>query len=555
MRLDNSHPRCDGRGAGHRDQTRIGVIRRGARLCALACLGFAAVLAASAPPALALVLAGEETVPAPAALNTSAPKLTGTPAPGGTLTCNPGAWSGSPSSFAYAWLRDGAPIPGQTSSSYTVQEADRGHALSCSVTARNEGGEYLLQGLSSASYEVEFHAESSSDYLSQEFKERPAGEKGDPVAATAGATTAGIDASLQRGGQIAGKLTAALTALPLKGIEVCAFGSATHFDQCAHSGAAGEYLISGLPSDSYQIEFRPVEPGQNYAPQYYSGKSKAAEFTPVAVAAGATTSGVDAALTAGGRITGTVTGSGSGPLARAEVCAEAGFSQCVTTDSSGHYTITNLATEKYVVSFNPVPIGEATLFGSESTELTAPRQSEFLPQFYSGKATYQEAEAVTVTAGFTTAEINATLETGGRIEGVVKAQEGGAPLANVVVCAEEAEETSHCTLTSASGQYMLEGLAPGSYGVNFFPITALFGYSIYEPERYKDRVFPEPGDLVTVMQNVTEGGVNAELPIGAQIKGRVTAGSSGTPLTGAAGVCRDPQRRTALRLRCNQLRG
>ncbi len=52
------------------------------------------------------------------------------------LTCSDGAWTGAPT-FAYAWLRDGAPIGGQSASAYTVTADDVGHALRCRVTATN----------------------------------------------------------------------------------------------------------------------------------------------------------------------------------------------------------------------------------------------------------------------------------------------------------------------------------------------------------------------------------------------------------------------------------
>lgn len=73
--------------------------------------------------------------------NETAPTVSGEPAPGAPLTCSEGTWSGSPApTVAYQWLRDGSPIASATSSAYLVVEADRGHALSCSVTAINDEG-------------------------------------------------------------------------------------------------------------------------------------------------------------------------------------------------------------------------------------------------------------------------------------------------------------------------------------------------------------------------------------------------------------------------------
>jgi hypothetical protein len=63
----------------------------------------------------------------------------GTVAVGTPQTCTPGAWSGSPA-FSYQWLRNGTPIAGATSSSYTPVAADEGTAVQCEVTATNAGG-------------------------------------------------------------------------------------------------------------------------------------------------------------------------------------------------------------------------------------------------------------------------------------------------------------------------------------------------------------------------------------------------------------------------------
>ena len=73
--------------------------------------------------------------------NTTAPSVSGTPAAGTTITCEPGSWSGSvPQTDTFQWLRDGTAITGATGSSYTVALGDIGHVLSCSVTASNLGG-------------------------------------------------------------------------------------------------------------------------------------------------------------------------------------------------------------------------------------------------------------------------------------------------------------------------------------------------------------------------------------------------------------------------------
>jgi Polysaccharide lyase len=81
-----------------------------------------------------------------APVNTSAPKLTGTPAVGSTLSASVGTWSGSPTSYAYQWqyctadLSSCADIVGYTGSAYTPVPDDIGGRDRVKVTATNDAG-------------------------------------------------------------------------------------------------------------------------------------------------------------------------------------------------------------------------------------------------------------------------------------------------------------------------------------------------------------------------------------------------------------------------------
>jgi hypothetical protein len=77
----------------------------------------------------------------PVPQNSTPPSVTGSPVSGATLTCDPGTWTGAPTTFAFSWLRDGAAIPGQSAATYLVVAADVGATLSCRVVAGNAGGD------------------------------------------------------------------------------------------------------------------------------------------------------------------------------------------------------------------------------------------------------------------------------------------------------------------------------------------------------------------------------------------------------------------------------
>jgi lysozyme len=99
---------------------------------------------ASSAPTLAVRAGGAPGTTPPAVI--SPPAVTGTLQTGQTLTGAVGAWSGSPTSFAYEWRRCDAAgagcttIVGATASSYTLTPDDIGATLSLIVTATGKGG-------------------------------------------------------------------------------------------------------------------------------------------------------------------------------------------------------------------------------------------------------------------------------------------------------------------------------------------------------------------------------------------------------------------------------
>ncbi len=75
-----------------------------------------------------------------APVNTSPPVLRGIATVGSVLNCSTGAWNYAPTSYSYQWTRATSNIKNARTSSYTVQTADMGQALGCTVTAQNATG-------------------------------------------------------------------------------------------------------------------------------------------------------------------------------------------------------------------------------------------------------------------------------------------------------------------------------------------------------------------------------------------------------------------------------
>lgn len=78
--------------------------------------------------------------------NSGTPTISGTPQENSTLSVSNGTWSGSPTSYAYAWSRcdkfgnSCATISGATANSYKLTSADVGHTIRATVTASNSAG-------------------------------------------------------------------------------------------------------------------------------------------------------------------------------------------------------------------------------------------------------------------------------------------------------------------------------------------------------------------------------------------------------------------------------
>lgn len=75
-----------------------------------------------------------------APVNSVLPVITGTVEVGEVLSLSNGTWAGAPTSYVYAWLRDGVVIAGEVAAAYTVAVDDIGATLVGRVTATNAEG-------------------------------------------------------------------------------------------------------------------------------------------------------------------------------------------------------------------------------------------------------------------------------------------------------------------------------------------------------------------------------------------------------------------------------
>jgi O-glycosyl hydrolase len=444
---------------------------------------------------------------------------------------------GGTASEISAALQAGGQITGKVTSAATSKPvegievcADNSDDVAERCAETSSTGEYDVIGLATAPYKVEFVLPFNSglNYLPQFYNGKLSYAEAETVSVTAGSATPKINASLAEGGKISGTVTNATTKATVAGIEVCAYNAET--TGCGLTGAGGEYSIGGLTTAStYRVEFDPnydPESNLNYLPQYYNDKSSYNEAEELPVTIGATTPKINAALQPGGQITGKVTNTSKTALGEVQVCASEYSGEyvyrCMTTNSSGEYSINGLTTGTYLVAFSS-PKGP------------------YASQYYNDKVSSFEATPVSVTTGAPTPNVNAVLQLGAEIKGVVTDATSAKAVAGIEVCAvlADIDASTECTETDEAGDYAFAKLGEGEYRVEFAPEYFYNDSNLnYLREYYDNKPTAAEADLVTLTPGSVASEINAQLHPGGEVSGIVIAAAGKADLEDIS-VCAD----------------
>jgi 5-hydroxyisourate hydrolase-like protein (transthyretin family) len=329
-------------------------------------------------------------------------------------------------------------------------------------------------------------------------------------------------ASADATGAISGTVTSSTQQTTIAGVEVLATNVSTGSSYYVNTGSDGTYLLGGLPAGSYQVMFQPNNgQGQNYVYQYYPNKSNAAAAQAVSVTAGQTTPDINASLATGATVSGKVTDAATGtPLTGIYVYAfqygNGGpryvSTDYTTTDSTGAWSISGLPTGTYEIEFNP------------------PYGSNYATQYYDDVTAQDPPTPVTLTAGSTTSNIDASLAQAGQISGTVTDGVTPGPAAGVGVYAyDNSGDQFASTTTDSSGHYTLSGLSPSaSYRVEFYPPYG----SPLAAEFYSSGATLQTATPVAVTMGQTTPNIDETLYAGGSISGVVTDAATGYPIGG-----------------------
>ena len=365
-------------------------------------------------------------------------------------------------------------------------------------------GTYTVNELPPADnyYKVEFYGQDQG-YFTQWYNNKGDFNSANTVSVTDGTNTPNINAVLHKGGSISGKVTA--NGAGIANVPVGVYNAGANLVDSGKTASNGNYTVNELPNGIYKVLF--YGPNAGYAYQWYNNKSNFSSANTVSVTAPNNTGGIDAVLTTGGSISGTVTDKNQTPLNGVKVCAcdpdAIEEYVCGYTGADGSYQLSNLPTGTIKVEF----------YGQDKG---------YFNQWYNNKGDFNSANTVSVTDGTNTPNINAVLYKGGSISGTVTAN--GAGIGNIVVGIFDTNaDLFDLTVTQADGTYTVDGLPPAdNYKVEFFG----------QDKGYINQWYNNKGDFnsantVSVTDGTETPNINAVLTTGGSISGTVTANGAG----------------------------
>lgn len=317
------------------------------------------------------------------------------------------------------------------------------------------------------------------------------------------------------GGEISvsGTVTSAATSSALSGILVRAYPAENPLEPVAEAttNASGLYNLTWSGAGDFIFQF--TDPSGLHFSEFLGGHPQYEGATVHSLAAGGSLSGADISLDPAGRITGTVTRSSDGtPVegARVGVMIEWMMVAETRTDAGGNYVLGQLLGTS-LFDYTVAVDGSAAGLG----------QAQIQP--------------VSVATGSTTAGVDAVLNQRAMITGTVT-DLSGTPLAGVEVILRDYDDQWSwiaSARTEADGSYVLGGLLPGDYKVQFR--NGHFG-------TWHGGTDFAGATVVTVSDAATPVTIDASIERGATVTGRVTSPSGvGLPRVEVEAVAHDAQ--------------
>jgi hypothetical protein len=402
---------------------------------------------------------------------------------------------------------------GQSLSQVTVlaDDAYGDQELACST----DTGSFSITHLPRGRYTITFAhlraCKRAGNWAPQYFPDRANPADAVAVAVRPGQRVTGIDAVMQPGSTLTGRVTSR-AGLPLRGICVGAIspGGAPFVARedalgtAAKTSRDGTYRITNLATGRYSVQFNGCFRA-GYANHWFGSRPGHRFGSVVDVGTAQTVGGISTVMPPGGNIVTTMqTRAGQG----VNDCAE------VTSLDTG---ATFYATGFYSYIF----AGLAP--GGYRVEFSTCGEGNYATQWFNRKSSPRTATIVRVRAG-ASRQVGSALTPGGRLSGRATSKATGRPVANICVTAFTASGIFFgYGVTGRHGNYVVPGLNTGTYHLEVFNC----GNGEYASARLTRAVH------VTVPRTVS--GVRISVPTGGSVSGAVQMRSPAA--AGPGGVC------------------
>ncbi len=332
------------------------------------------------------------------------------------------------------------------------------------------------------------------------YKGKFAQAKADKVQLRAHKVTRGINAVMQRGGEVSGTVSGSDHRRLKNACAVLTDSSGQEFGQ-AVTNAKGDYTITGLDPGSYRLVAIAACTGgvSDYGQIWYPRAASVKKAQVIKVRLGRRTSGINVVLPKLGTITGFVRLGGKTGKPLGGMCVgvfsptnfeAGGFAR---SEKSGKYVVEGLPAGSYQVEANVGGCGN---------------NGNYAPAFY--------PRAVHVVDARTTSGINLYMQPGGTLTGTVTDAATAKPLAGICV----GDDDGDFAVTGKDGTYKIEQLPAELTTVEFGGGCGNAGS--YAPQYYGGEVTQEAAPEVTVTAGHVTAGIDAAMLPGATLAGRVT---------------------------------
>lgn len=327
-------------------------------------------------------------------------------------------------------------------------------------------------------------------------------------------------ADIPPSGAIQGKVTAQDGTTPLGNVQVRVYlynpvDEDWDLAQTVFTQTDGTYSFQGLATGGARIRFH--DPGGAYKTEYYNDSATLSGAQEIAVAASGTINGINASLSAIGRIVGMVTGSDGTPLDNAYV----GLHRWNEEDEEWQWETEAYTREDGTYVAGWLRAGVYRVRFSDDYHVT---------EYYNGVPDFGLATDLVVTTG-TVSGIDASMADKAMISGKVTGPDGVTPLENIQVTTYGQSSPGNDwysgreAYTAADGTYTIRGVEPGINRVQFSDPDG-----DYLAEYHENAATRDDAQDILAGNSGTVGGINASLAAAGRIAGKVTGPDGVSPL-------------------------